>query len=148
MSRVNNLLKVMIKSQCANYCENNNGISNSCLKADCVCKYFTNSEELTRCRYLEESMLPDENNNAVRTLYYASLDAEREGRTINNKAATNIIKAASRQIECERCKKAFKPSNNRQIYCERCSKIIRREHQRDLMQNRREKEGEDSCAIL
>lgn len=142
MDKVHRTLTTLIKDQCANFCKDNNGILNSCVPSDSACKYFINNKKLARCSYLEEGVFASESNNQARTLYYATLEAERYGEKINNRSAAKILKVAvaSREIECERCKRAFKPSNNRQMYCEICSKIIRREKTRQRVKRLREKD--------
>lgn len=139
MSKLINILRKIIQEQCAN------NMGGDCICRDKRCLYFDTTDKLPRCWYLEEYVLPYEPNNPVRVLYYATLEAEKCGHELSDKKASGIMQAASKQIECERCKKMFKPNNNRQMYCERCSKIIRREHQRKLMQSRRK--TKDSVSI-
>ena len=127
-----NSLKSITREQCANH------FDGDCIIRDKRCRYFEAADNLPRCRYLEESVLPYEPNNPVRVLYYASLDAERTGQDLSNKKASSIMQAASKQIECEKCGRPFKPSGNRQIYCDRCGKIIQKEKTRQRLQKLRE----------
>jgi len=81
--------------------------------------------------------LPYELNNPVRVLYYAEIDANNSDRELTAKQAVSIMQAASKQIECEKFGRPFKPANNRQAYCERCGKIVRREKSRVRKQKQR-----------
>jgi len=92
MDKVHRTLTTLIKDQCANFCKDNNGILNSCVPSDSVCKYFINNKKLARCSYLEEGVFASESNNQARTLYYATLEAERYGEKINNRSAAKILK--------------------------------------------------------
>ena len=94
MDKVHRTLTTLIKDQCANFCKDNNGILNSCVPSDSVCKYFINNKKLARCSYLEEGVFASESNNQARTLYYATLEADL-WRKNKNRSAAKILKAAA-----------------------------------------------------
>lgn len=109
-----NKIKRLIKSQCACYSPEQNSMHNYCCYKDGICMYFRDTEELPRCKYFEEGVLPLDSD----------LESEyREERQIN----IMPISQARPKVKCESCGSIFEANSNRQKHCEKCMRIRNRE---------------------
>lgn len=128
-------IKMLAKSECANYEVKFNSVKDCCLvKGACV---FVTNEELARCKYFEEAVLPlDPELEAV---YFAIHKANASGQELTSKYIRAVREANKVTKICDRCGKEFKPGNNRQRYCDICKKIISRDQARERMKKKKAK---------
>lgn len=122
-----NKIKRLIKNQCACHIAELCSIPHYCCYRDGVCIYFGELEELPRCKYFEEGVLPVDSD-----LEYEYRDERRMDML--------QAKKAKPKVKCELCGNIFEANSNRQKCCEKCSRIRNREQTRVRVKKARNKE--------
>lgn len=114
-----NDIKRTVTNQCANYDRDG-----QCL-LDRPCPYFNDDDEnLSRCSYFENCVLPGD--DSLKTRYWSAF-----GLAIWNENAK----------VCQRCEQPFQPDRPKQRLCSDCRDIQRRERQRERARRYRRKAG-------
>lgn len=98
----------LIKNECANF----NYDGNCCYPKDNTCCFFTDSNELQRCKYFENGVLP--------------LDPELEFE-YRKERKMDMAGFYMRENTCNRCGESFISHSNAQKYCKKCEPIMKRQ---------------------
>ena len=121
-----NKIKNLVKNECAGYLTEQCSIKNYCPSKDRACLFFAENQELPRCKYFEEGVLPLDEE-----LERDYLAERNMGMSVNRKAKP--------KVKCKRCGDVFDANSNRQLYCEKCKKKIKKEQARLSMEKKRNK---------
>jgi len=104
-------IKILIKQECANF----NYDDNSCYPLGEICRFYDENNNLPRCKYFENGVLPLESD-----LEYQY----REERKMS------LIGFQIQEYICERCKKTFTRTSEDQKYCKICKPIMEKQKSR------------------
>lgn len=101
-----NKLKRLVKNNCACYLGAKRGIPNYCCLQDGPCAFFSQNDDLPRCTYFEQGVLP--------------VDEKLERKYTSERNVESEFKTVKLRVNCTRCGRTFSANSNRQKYCEKC----------------------------
>ncbi|MDP1509343.1 hypothetical protein L8C07_01120 [Paenibacillus sp. CMAA1739] len=85
-----NSIRRLVKNNCACYLGAKHGISNYCCLQDGLCTFFSQNDDLPRCTYFEQGVLPTDEK------------LEREYKSERN--VESEFKTAQPRVNCQKCR--------------------------------------------
>ncbi|MFK4304719.1 hypothetical protein ABH892_004886 [Paenibacillus sp. RC254] len=122
-----NRIKRLVKNSCAGYLGAKHGIPNYCCLQDGPCVFFAQDDDLPRCSYFENGVLPIDEK------------LEREYKSERNVEVG--FNTAKPRVNCQKCKATFSANSNRQKYCEKCKDKNANEKSKLRMRQMRKKQA-------